>query len=125
MMADDEHLFQGGRNIAVKIPPHEFDVTLRFYRDTLRLKQVRDYLPSHVFEFGTNLLWLDRVETMARTELWLELRTPDTNHAAAQLETSGVVRCDAVEQLPEGFDGFWISSPGNIIHLVRGPKSSI
>jgi catechol 2,3-dioxygenase-like lactoylglutathione lyase family enzyme len=124
-MTNNERLFSGGRNIALKIPPHEFDQTLRFYRDTLGLRQLDNHLPSHVFEFGANLLWLDRSDTMTHTEIWLELRTPDTNSAAARLEINGVARCDAIEHLPEGFDGFWITSPGNIVHLVHGPQQDI
>ncbi len=84
-MTNNKRLFSGGRKFALKIPPREFDQTLRFYRDTLGLQRLDKYHPSHVFEFGANLLWLDRVETMTHTEIWLELRTPDTESAAAQL----------------------------------------
>lgn len=124
-MTDDQRLFAGGRNIALKIPVHEYDETLRFYREVLGLKQLREHLPSIVFEFGTNLLWLDQVETMTQAQIWLELRTPDTKVAADQLDRNDVVRCDAVEKLPEGFDGFWISGPGNIVHLVHGTKEDM
>ena len=72
-----------------------------------------------------NLLWLDRVDTMTQAELWLELRTPDTAAAAEQLDRHGIVRRDSVETLPEGFDGFWISGPGNIIHLVHGEEEDV
>lgn len=124
-MTNNGRLFSGGRNIALKIPPHEFDQTLRFYRDTLGLRQLDDHRPSHVFEFGANLLWLDRVETMTHTEIWLELQTQDTDSAAARLEINGVVRCDTIEKLPEDFDGFWISGPGNIVHLVNGLQQDV
>ncbi|MGH2617936.1 MAG: hypothetical protein ACRDJC_22130 [Thermomicrobiales bacterium] len=33
----------------------------------------------------------------------------------------GVVRRDEIEPLPEGLEGFWISSPASIVHLVAGP----
>ena len=124
-MTDSQHLFEGGRNIALKSPPHEFDDSMRFYRDVLGLEQLSNYLPSIVFEYGANLLWLDRVETMTQAELWLELRTPDTAASAEHLDRNKVTRCDIVEALPEGFDGFWISGPGNIIHLVRGKKEDV
>lgn len=124
-MIDNERSFAGGRNIALKLPPHEFDNAARFYRDVLGLKQLNEHLPSTVFEFGANLLWLDRVETMTQAELWLELRAHDTASAAKHLERAGVTRCDAVETLPDGFDGFWISGPGNIIHLVHGSKENV
>ena len=124
-MTENQNLFAGGRNIALKLPPHELNDAVRFYGEVLGLKQLNDYLPSIVFEYGANLLWLDRVDTMTQAELWLELRAPDTAAAAAHLDRHGVTRCDAVEALPEGFDGFWISGPGNIIHLVHGKKEDV
>ena len=124
-MTDNKQSFAGGRNIALKLPAHEFDDAVHFYREVLGLEQMSDYLPSIVFEFGENLLWLDRVETMTQAELWLELRTPDTGAAATHLDRHGVKRCDGVEALPEGFDGYWISGPGNIIHLIHGKKEDV
>ena len=122
-MNNDSQLFSGGRNIALKLPPHEFDSTVKFYRDVLGLKQLPDHLPAVVFEFGPNQLWMDKVATMTQAEVWLELRTPDTAAAALHLDKQYVTRCDAVEELPDGFDGFWISSPANIVHLVHGKSS--
>ena len=124
-MTDNKNLFSGGRNIALKLPPHEFDEAVRFYGEVLGLQQLNDYLPSTVFDYGANLLWLDRAETMTQAELWLELRTPDTAAAAQHLDHHGITRCDAVETLPKGFDGFWISGPGNIIHLVHGKSEDL
>lgn len=121
-MTDNRQLFSGGRNIALKIPPHEFEDTIRFYRDVLGLRQLDEFLPAAVFEYGANLLWLDRVETMTQAEVWLELRTPDTAAAAKHLDCHQVVSCADVEALPEGFDGFWISGPCNIVHLVHGDE---
>jgi hypothetical protein len=34
----------------------------------------------------------------------------------------GVARRDEVENLREDFNGFFISDPGGIIHLVVGPE---
>ncbi|UCH48103.1 MAG: hypothetical protein JSU95_19085 [Betaproteobacteria bacterium] len=124
-MTDNKHSFAGGRNIALKLPPHEFDDAVHFYREVLGLTQTKNYLPSIVFEYGASLLWLDRVETITQAALWLELRTPDTAAAAKHLDRHGVTRCDAVETLPDGFDGYWISGPGNIIHLVHGKKEDV
>lgn len=56
---------------------------------------------------------------MSQAELWLELVTDDTGQAASTLAAAGVVRCDAIEPLGSGFDGFWISSPAAVIHLVN------
>ena len=96
-MADSQQLFTGGRNLALKLPSHEFEDASRFYREVLGLKQLDDYLPSVVFEYGANLLWLDRVETMTQAELWLELRTPDTAAAAKRVDQHRVTRCDAYD----------------------------
>ncbi|HUF19347.1 MAG TPA: hypothetical protein VMP00_01210 [Burkholderiales bacterium] len=114
--------FTGGRNIAMKIPPHQFDETVRFYREVIGLKEVAELAPSVVFEFGANRLWLDRVETLSQSEIWLELCTTDTAHAAEHLETQRVVRCDPIEKLPPGFEGRWILNPAGIVHLVRRPE---
>ncbi|MGU3522152.1 hypothetical protein ACLBW2_03515 [Enterobacteriaceae bacterium C23F] len=62
---------KGGIDIALKVPPHQYQQTIAFYRNTLGL------------------------------------------------EEKGVVRCDAVEPLPEGFKGGWIMSPCGIVHMVR------
>ena len=113
-------VFRGGRNIALKLPPTVFDATVAFYRDTLALALVEELRPDIVFEFGANHLWLDRVEGLAEAEIWLEVVASDTAAAKRFLRSKGVERCDEVEKLPDGFDGFWVRSPGSVVHLVRG-----
>ena len=110
--------FSGGRNIAMKVPPHLWDVTVRFYRDVLGLKQVGTEAPGVVFEFGANRLWIDRVDGISHAEVWLELTTDDVDGASEHLRAAGVVRRDEIEPLPDGFSGFWIANPAGIIHLV-------
>jgi catechol 2,3-dioxygenase-like lactoylglutathione lyase family enzyme len=110
--------FGGGRNIALKVPSHLHDATVRFYRDVVGLELLEKHLPAVVFRFGINQLWIDRVPGMSQAEIWLELVTDDVPAAAKHLESAGIVRCDEIEPLPEGFEGFWISSPASIIHLV-------
>ena len=109
----------------MKLPSHQFDETVAFYRDILGLPILKEAPEICGFQLGAIELWLDRVPAMSQAELWLEIETPDTEEAAAYLAEAGVVRCDEVEQLPEGFDGLWISSPSNIIHLVsaRPPQT--
>ncbi len=102
----------------MKLPPHLFDQTVAFYKDILRLPVFEEAVTSVVFEFGMNRLWLDREEQFSHTEIWLELTTNDVSAAANYLDSTGVVRRDEIEALPEGFEGFWISSPANVIHLV-------
>lgn len=110
--------FRGGPNIAMKIPPAEFEATLRFYRDVIGLPQLDSHRPDKVFQYGSCLLWLDCVPDLQRTEIWLELLAPDTATAAEHLSGCGVERCDSVEKLPPGFDGFWVRSPASVVHLV-------
>lgn len=110
--------FGAGRNIAIKVPPHQYEATIHFYRDVLGLKELTEHSPSIGFKFGSNNLWIDRVPGMSQAETWLEVVTDDIALATEQLKDAGVVRCDDIEPLPEGFQGFWISSPASIIHLV-------
>ena len=117
---DQLPIFCGGPNIAIKIPPESFEETLVFYRDVLRLPPVSGQSVDHMFHFGSSVLWLDRVEGIETAEVWLEIATPDTASASAHLTRCGVERCDSVEKLPDGFDGFWIRSPASMVHLVTG-----
>jgi len=113
-----EAKFTAGRNIAMKVPPHVYDATVRFYREVLGLLEIAAHTPSVVFEFGSQQLWIDRVPGISQAETWLEVVTNDLEAAAALLAEAGVVRCDDIEPLPPGFRGFWVSSPASIVHLV-------
>lgn len=114
--------FTGGRNIAMKVPPHLWEDTVAFYRDVVRLPVVRGEQgdpPSVCFAFGANQLWIDRVDAMSQAELWLELTTDDVGAAEHTLREAGVVRRDEIEPLPADFPGFWIQNPASIIHIVK------
>ncbi len=111
-------LFEGGRNIAMKVPAHEYDTVVRFYRDVLGVAQIQEKMPDVCFAFGSNQLWIDRMEGLSQTEIWLEIRTDDSKKAAAHFAGHGIARRDEIEPLPEGSNGFWIASPSNVIHLV-------
>ncbi|MEQ4575222.1 MAG: hypothetical protein ABN502_09825 [Gammaproteobacteria bacterium] len=113
----------GGIDIAMKIPPHQYQATLRFYRDVVRLTPITDKAPAVGFELGPNKLWLDEAPGMSQAEVWLELFTNDFIETAKRLAEAGVVRADAIEPLPDGFKGGWISNPANIIHMVREPDA--
>ena len=110
--------FTAGRNIAMKIPPHEFSRTVEFYRDILGLPLVEEEAPNIVFEFGKKRLWLDKVDHISQAEIWLEIQSDDVEAAAEYLRSQGVTRLDEIEPLPKGFRGFWICNPANIIHLI-------
>lgn len=115
-----ELIFEPGKNIAMKIPPHEYQDTLRFYRDVIRLKEIQpaDEEATPRFEFGDKVLWLDCATGISQAEIWLEIITNDLARAAGLLEQSACHRRDEIEALPDGFQAFWLSSPANIIHLV-------
>lgn len=117
--------FEGGKNIAMKVPPHQHEATVRFYRDVLGLELIGGPDGAATgFKFGANNLWIDKVPGMSQAELWLELVTDDTAAAARQLSEAGIVRCDEIEKLGEDFDGYWITSPCAIIHLVDAKRGS-
>lgn len=109
---------EGGRNIAVKVPPHAWDATVAFYRDVLGLKPITGHEPATGFEFGANQLWIDRVPTLSQSEVWLQVTTDDIDATRARLEAANVVRCDEIEPLGDGARSFWILSPASIVHLV-------
>jgi catechol 2,3-dioxygenase-like lactoylglutathione lyase family enzyme len=115
--------FHWGVDIAMKVPPHQYQATVAFYRDVIGLRPITDKPPAIGFEFGPNKLWIDEVATMSQAEVWLELFTDDFEAAAAHLAKAGVVRCDPIEPLPEGFRGGWITNPANIVHMVREPDA--
>lgn len=106
----------------MKVPTHEYQRTLAFYRETLALAELTpagaegEHTPR--FDFGGKVLWLDCVPGISQAEIWLEVVTDELESAAARLEEHGCARRDEIEPLPEGFRAFWISSPANIIHLV-------
>jgi len=110
--------FSGGRNIAMKVPPHQYEATVKFYSDVVGLKPLEGFGNAVGFEFGANHLWIDRVTGISQAEIWLELATNDTAKAAERLAAAGVARCDEIEKLPEQLDAFWISHPSQIVHLV-------
>ncbi|MCS5562991.1 VOC family protein [Marinobacter sp.] len=118
--------FQPGRNIAMKIPAHEYESTVRFYREVLRFRELTgskaDDTPR--FEFGDKVLWLDRVAGLSQAEIWLEVIASDIDEASAYFRQQGCSRCDEIEPLPESMKAFWIASPSNIIHLVSSGEGT-
>jgi hypothetical protein len=115
--------FNGGIDIAMKVPPHQYEAMVAFYRDVVGLTPITDKAPAIGFEFGPTKLWLDEAPGMSQAEIWLELFTDHFDGAAAHLAEAGVVRCDPIEPLPEGFKGGWITTPANIVHMVREPDA--
>jgi hypothetical protein len=118
--------FQPGSNIAMKIPTHEYQATVHFYRNILRLKEIPANEPQETprFEFGDKVLWLDSMSGLSQAEIWLEIVASDIDQASVYLKQQGCYRRDEIEPLPAGFKAFWISSPCNIIHLVTSSTDS-
>lgn len=114
---------RGGINIAMKIPSHQYQATVAFYRDVVGLKPFTAKAPAVGFELGPNRLWLDEDATRSQAEVWLELFTDDHGDALRHLEGAGAVRCDALEPLEAGFRGGWVINPANIVHMVREPDA--
>jgi hypothetical protein len=48
----------------------------------------------------------------------LEVLTENIEDASKYFEKTGCIRRDEIEPLPEGLEGFWITNPANIIHLI-------
>ncbi len=112
----------------MKVPAHEYDSTVAFYRDVLGLRQISEQARSSTesvrFDFGDKILWIDKVDALSQAEIWLEICTSDVAGAAQYLEKQGCRRRDEIEHLPDGFKGFWVSSPANIIHLMTEPDAT-
>jgi hypothetical protein len=113
----------GGINIAMKLPSHEYQRTIAFYRDVIGLPALTDKAPAVGFALGPNQLWIDEVPHLSQAEVWLELFAEDFEKAAQHLDAAGVVRCPAVEPLGERFRGAWFMNPASIVHMVREPDA--
>ena len=116
--------FSGGANIAIKCPSHIYDQTIAFYRDTLGLPLIEEEAEGCIFQFGPNRLWIDKAPNLSQPDIWLELETNHTEAAASFLKVNGVPRRDEIEQLRDDFDGFFISAPNGVIHLVIGHEEA-
>lgn len=119
-MTDD---IKGGINIAMKVPSHQYDAVVAFYRDVVKLPEYTAKAPAIGFHLGPNHLWIDEAPNFTQAEIWLELFTGDHRAALARLEAGGAIRCDQIEELGEAFRGGWIMNPANVVHMVRTPDA--
>ena len=115
--------FNGGANIVIKVPLHQYDGTVAFYRDTIGLPLLEEEQEGCIFQFGPSRLWIDKAPQLAKSDVWLELETNDTHGAARYLKNHGVPRRDEIVELPEDYDGFFITDPAGTIHLVAGENA--
>jgi hypothetical protein len=117
-----EPTFEGGINIAIKIPKSKYDQTVSFYKDVLKLKVTEKPIDNptvsrtHEVKFGPNTVWLDCVDNYTHAETWLELKTPDVGEAAKYLKTKGIDTCDELEKIPE--DMHWIQDPAGTVMIL-------
>jgi predicted enzyme related to lactoylglutathione lyase len=115
--------FEGGINIAVKIPKSKYDKTVAFYRDILNLEVEEKPIDNptvsrtHQVKFGNNIMWLDCVDNYTHSETWLELNVPDVDVATKYLNSRGVETCDELERLPANMH--WITDPAGTVFIVK------
>ena len=101
------------------MPPREFDQTVAFYRHVLGLEHLETHGRTEAFRFGSCCRWIDFAPHLSQRSSGSSCRPtiPPPPHLAQH----GVTRCHEVERLPEGFDGFWIVNPADIVHPVAHP----
>ena len=118
-----ETMFEGGINIAIKIPKAKYEQTVNFYRDTLKLEVQERPIANptvsrtHQVKFGNNIVWLDCVDNYTHSETWLELNTPDVDRATSYLASQGIQTCDELEELPASMH--WITDPAGTVFIVK------
>ena len=115
--------FEGGINIAIKIPKNKYEKTVAFYRDILSLEVTEKPISNptvsrtHLVKFGPNNVWLDCVDNYTHSETWLEINTENVEAATRYLESHNIEMCDEFEQLPE--DMHWITDPAGTVMIVK------
>lgn len=116
--------FEGGINIALKIPQRKYDETVAFYRDVVGMQVEEKTIDNPTITrtckviFGANILWLDCCPFNSHSETWLEMNTNDVERATEHLATHGIQPCDELERIPK--DSHWITDPaGNVFILQK------
>lgn len=115
--------FEGGINIALKIPKRNYEKTVAFYRDVLNLEveekpvNAPTVSRTHSVKFGENILWLDCADHNSHSEAWLELCTDDVTRATEYLGQNDIGTCDELEKIPP--DMHWITDPAGNVFILR------
>jgi hypothetical protein len=118
--------FEGGINIAIKIPRSKYEKTVHFYREILNLEVTEKPIDTptvsrtHEVKFGPNIVWLDCVDNYTHSETWLELKTTDVELSTNYLKSKGIEPCDELEKIPD--DTHWIQDPAGTVFIL-GKKS--
>lgn len=119
--------FEGGINIAIKIPKSKYAQTVAFYRDILKLEVLEKPIEhptisrTHQVKFGSNMVWLDCVDNYTHSETWLELVTTEVEAATRYLRASGIETCDELEKIPG--DTHWIQDPAGTVFILTNSSS--
>ena len=114
--------FEGGINIAIKIPKSKYEKTVSFYKDVLKLEVTERSIDNptvsrtHEVQFGNNTVWLDCVDNYTHSETWLELKTPDVAKATEYLKNNGIDTCDELEKIPD--ENHWIMDPAGTVFII-------
>lgn len=111
---------QPGKNIAIKVPLHQWTATVAYYRERVGLEVACEMDESVGFRFGDMTLWIDRVPHQSRSDVWLELFTEDPDAALARLASP---QRDELEPL-DTVTGHWTSDPAGTVLLVRKEKKN-
>jgi hypothetical protein len=119
----DKPAFDGGINVAVKIPLYKYNEVIRFYGEVLGL-ELTPYFSAYTGQsyscrFGTLTLWLDCVPHNSQTDIWLELNTDDIETAKDYLSEKGVNFRPELERLPDNIPAEWISDPAGIVMILK------
>lgn len=118
--------FEGGVNIAIKIPKSKYEETIAFYRDVLKLEVIEKRIENptvsrtHQVRFGSNVVWLDCVDNYTHSETWLELNTTDVDQATKYLKSKGIDTCDELERIPDHMH--WIMDPAGTVFILSKPE---
>jgi predicted enzyme related to lactoylglutathione lyase len=114
--------FEGGINIAIKIPKSKYEETVKFYRDILQLEVTEKPIDNptvsrtHQVKFGPNIIWLDCVDNYTHSEAWLDLKTNNVEKATEYLRSKGIDTCDELEKIPENMH--WIMDPAGTVFIL-------
>jgi hypothetical protein len=117
-----EPTFEGGINIAIKIPKSKYDQTVKFYKEILKLEVTEKAIDNptvsrtHQVTFGPNTVWLDCVDNYTHAETWLELKTSNIEQATSYLRSKGIETCDELEKIPD--NTHWIQDPAGTVFIV-------
>jgi|SRR5690606_19689547 len=115
--------FEGGVNIALKIPKGKYEQTVIFYRDVLKLEVEEREIEhptvsrTHRVKFGNNIMWLDCVDNYTHAETWLELNVDDVKQATQHLKAHGIDTFDEIEEIPEQMH--WVMDPSGSVFIVK------